>query len=178
MWFCLNLDGIELKFRITGYQKSTDQWDAKWCEVDLALRSDEWLNYQIKGQEILLSCEVEQLCRAFEALLNDQITQECAFGCAEPDLTFRLSPKQDARDNPNVLYVKSGLNIADIGMNLDVAFWHDGLTANRLRLAFDRTDIEQLLCYLRLITNEITPDDNSVRQLLESKVICIGVCDE
>lgn len=171
MWISLDLDGIELQLRITDYRKSTNQWDEKWCKVDLSLRSDEWLNYQIKGQEILLACEVEELRHALHELLTDQIEQECAVAFIEPDLAFNLSPKQDVRSNPRVLYVKPGHEITDIGMDLEVSFWHDGLTANRLTIAFDRLDIERLLCYLRLITKEITLDDDNVQQLIASKVI-------
>lgn len=172
MWICLNLDGIELQLRITGYQKSTERWDEEWCRADLSLRSDEWLNYQIKGQEILLACEVERLCHALKDLLTDRIAQECLVGFIEPDLAFNLSPKQDIRSNLNVVYVKPGHEITDISMNLEVAFWHDGLTANRLMIAFGRAEIEQLLCYLHLVINEITLDDDDVQHLIASKVIC------
>ena len=171
MWFCLDLDGIELQLRITNYQKSAGRWDEEWCRVDLSLRSDEWLNYQIKGQEILLACEIEELCCALHQLLTDQIEQECAVEFIEPDLTFNLSPKEDVRSNPRVVYVAPGHEITDIGMDLEVAFWHDGLTANRLTIAFGRLGIEQLLCYLRLITKEITFDDDNVQQLVANKVI-------
>lgn len=170
MWICLDLDGIVLELRISEYKKSTTQWDEEWCKVDLFLRSDEWLNYKIKGQEILLACEVEMLCQALKDLLTDKITQEKKFEWIEPDLSFTLFPKQDIRDQ--FIYTKPGYEIADIGMDLEIAFWHEGLTGNRLTIPFIRSDIEQLLCYLQLIMNEIPPDDVHVKQLMASKTIC------
>ena len=50
----------------------------------------------------------------------------------EPDFNFVLTPKQDVRLNPKVLYVRPGCEIVDIDMEWKISFWHDGLTANYL----------------------------------------------
>ena len=61
MWFKIDLNGIKFSIRIKGYHRSTNQWDEEWCKVDLTLLSDNWLNYSIENDELLLMFEVEEL---------------------------------------------------------------------------------------------------------------------
>ncbi len=175
MWLKLDLGGIDFRFRIEKYKKSTrENWDVEWCDVDLMLKSQEWLNYNIVSDECLLSIEVEELCDKIEALLNDKLEEPERIRCVEPDLEFRLYPKYNIRNNPDVVYIKPGSNtIVDVCMKLIVSFWHKngGLTANELILAFDRKDLEKLYCYLKYVIGIITEEDETLQKLMTEGII-------
>lgn len=175
MWLKLDLDGIDFRFRIEKYKKSTkNNWDEEWCDLDLTLKSQEWLNYNIVSDEILLAFEVEKLCDKIEALLSDKLNEPEIITCIEPDLEFHLYPKYDIRNNPDVIYVRPDSNtIVDVDMRLIVSFWHKngGLTANQLILAFNREDLEKLYCYLKYITGTITEEDKTFQKLISEGII-------
>ena len=167
MWFKLDLDGIVLQLRITGYKEPTvERWDCEWCRVDLTLQSGDWLDYHVGPTELLVAAEVKDLRDCIDALLTDRIEKPKELGFIEPDLEFQFTPKQDARENPRVLYVRPGSEIVDIGMEMVVYFWNDGLTDNRLIVSFIREDLEKLLCYLQYVTGSISKDSTEVANLL------------
>ena len=170
MWFTLDLDGITLHLRIQNYKKSSNSisWDENWTCVDLTLQAKEWLNYQIKNDEIMLACEVEELRDKLGLLLVDGLTEPYSLELIEPDLTFELNPKKDIRNDPRILYVRPGFEIVDIDMEMEVSFWNGGLTANKLVLSFDRGDIEKLRLYLQLVTAEIDRNEPAIQNLISS----------
>lgn len=173
MWLHLDLDGVELHFCVTRYRRSSpEKWDQQWCTVDLTLRSDNWLCYQISS-EILLASEVEEMRDRISDLLEDKIQAVEEIEFIEPDLTFVLSPKKDLREDPKYTYIAPGHEIADIDADLHIHFWNGGLTANYLSLSFDRNDLECLLTYLQCITHEISKDDKAVQELIASDTIRI-----
>ncbi|MDO4543507.1 MAG: hypothetical protein Q4C01_03050 [Clostridia bacterium] len=154
MWLKLDIDGIIFHFRICDYRKSTEEWYDEWSSENLTLQSKSWLNYQINGA-LLLTCEVEELHEKIESLLTDKMVSVETMECIEPDLTFVFQPKQDLRN-------------VDIGMELSIAFWNGGLmTANRLTIAFDRSDLEKMLCYLELIIGKKSKDDEMVKKMIK-----------
>jgi len=169
MWLKLDIDGIIFHFRICGYRKSTKEWDSEWSREDLTLQSKSWLNYQIVNDELLLMHEVEELHEKIESLLTDKIVSVETMECIEPDLTFVFQPKQDLRNDPKYSYVAPGYEIVDIGMELSIAFWNEGegLTANRLTIAFDRSDLEKMLCYLELIIGKKSQNDEMVQKMIK-----------
>lgn len=169
LWFRLDLEGIDLHFRISKYRKSTkENWDCEWCDVDLTLQSNRWLDYHINSAEVMLSNEIEMLRDTIDALLNDKLDEIDTLECIEPDFQFIFYPKQDVRKNPRVLYVKPGYEISDVDMDFAVTFWdrEGALSANRLMLSFDRLDLERLLIYLQLVTGIISEDDEMVNKLV------------
>lgn len=171
MWLHLDLDGIEMHFRITGYRKSIpERWDDQWCQVDLSLYSHNWLNYQISSS-ILLSCEVEEIRNKVSDLLEDKIQTEEELEFIEPDLTFILTPKKDLRKDPRYTYVAPGYEIVDVDAVLHVHLWNSGLTANYLSLCFNRNDLERLVTYLRYVTLEISKDAKVIQELVQKDVI-------
>jgi hypothetical protein len=167
VWLKLDLDGIDFHFRIKNYRQSTENWDDEWSKEDLTLQSSNWLDYHIDNDELLLMCEVEELRDDIKSLLFDENKKIYSLECIEPDLTFTFYPKIDLREESNYIYVQRGCEIVDVFMELKVAFWNDGLTANRLLLNFDRSDLEKLLCYLELITGKISIQDKQVQKLIE-----------
>lgn len=169
MWFRLNLEGIDFHFRISKYQKSTkENWDDEWCRIDLTLQAPDWLNYRIVYAETMLAAEVEHIRDKINDLLHDKLSKPETIECIEPDFVFHLHPKEDIRNNPDVLYVKPGFEIADIDMDFQVTFWdRDGaLSSNRLMLSFIREDLEMLLCYFQYITGIVDDNDEMVQRLL------------
>ena len=150
MWLRLDIDGIELNFRISGYKPISDRKsDYSWCQVDLQLKSS-WLDYKING-ELLDMGEVDSLQKRISDLLSDKILDINAFEGIEPDMQFQFFPRQNIRSNPKVLYVASGHEISDISADMIITFWNKGLTNNRLILNFDRDDLEYFCDYLLYI---------------------------
>ncbi|MEG0546666.1 MAG: hypothetical protein RR552_05710 [Oscillospiraceae bacterium] len=168
MWLKIDLEGIDFHFRISNYKKSTSNWGDEWSRIDLTLQSRKWLDYQIVNDELLLMCEIETLRDNIKALLSDEIDKIERVECIEPDLTFVFFPKYDLRNDSKYTYVAPGYEIVDIHMELEVAFWNGGLTANRLMLSFDRSDLEIFLCYLDLITKQLEIQDKKVIGLIDN----------
>ncbi len=169
MWLKLDLEGIDFRFRISRYRKSTkEKWDDEWCLVDLRLYAQDWLNYKIKSDETLLSFEVERIRDKINYLLNDKIEAPEIIECMEPDFEFHLHPKEDIRNNPNISYVRPGYEIVDIDMDFVVNFWYDKgtLSSNRMFLCFGRDDLNKLLCYLNYITGAADENDKTVNELI------------
>ncbi len=164
MWLRMDLDGITVGFQIQQYTKQNarigDEYDY-WCKVSFSFFSEPWLNYNKENAEVFLSYEVDDLAQTLEDLLNDRLSKPTAVELIEPDFCFKLSPKEDLRNNPQFLYIQPGREIADISMEWKVFFWHDGLTENHLTVALDREDIINLRNYLFWVIgkyNETTPE--------------------
>ncbi|MCI9086137.1 MAG: hypothetical protein HFE51_06935 [Clostridia bacterium] len=160
----MDLDGIIVELNIQQYVKkenrTSDECDY-WCKVDFSFSSQLWLNYNKENDEVFLSYEVDDLTEALDKLLNNKLCAPTTIELIEPDFCFELTPKEDLRNNPQILYIQPGYEIADISMEWRVFFWHDGLTANYLTVTLDRTDIKNLRDYLFLVTgkyNECTPE--------------------
>ncbi len=144
--------GIIIDFQINGYRKSTKQnWDDEWCKCSFAFRSDNWLNYQSVDNEVLLSCEIEELEENLTKLLDGEITEKKIIEPIEPDFKFLLFPQEDLRNNPNYTYIQPGYEIQDIYLEWRVYFWSDGLTDNYLTVTFGREEITTLRDYLRSV---------------------------
>lgn len=172
MWLKLDLSGIKLSMQIRNYRKvSADDWDSTWCKTDFAFVSDDWLNYRKENDEVFLAREIEDLAKSLDDLLNDRLNAPTEFNCIEPDFNFAFSPKQDVRLNPRVLYVRPGCEIVDIDMEWKISFWHDGLTANYLSVTLNRTDIESLLLYLRLVMGEVQESAPEIKALMNKGII-------
>ena len=171
MWLKLNLDGIKLYLKITGYKESTNSnWTDEWCGVELNVQSGNWLSYSQSG-ELLLACEIEEILSLFKDLIEDKITETKEVEFIEPDFKFVLNPKKDLRDDPRYTYVKPGHEIVDIDAEFRVFFWDGGLTANYLSLRMDREDITAFITYLNVITKRINKADDSVQLLLNNGIL-------
>ena len=162
MWIKLNLDGIDFHFRISQYEKSTqERWDVQWCSVDLTLQCTNCLDYKISS-EILLSCEVEDIRDNINRLLHNEIQDISELDFIEPDLTFVLIPKKD-----------TGHEILNVAANMHIHLWDDGLTENYISVCFDRDNLKRLLTYLQFITGEISKNSDAVQELVSNDVFRI-----
>lgn len=149
MWLELDLCGIKVKLRIKGYKPTgKEDWDSEWCNCDFLFASGEWLNYHREDDEVLLSCEVEELEESLTKLLNNELNEVKEIMCMEPDFNFILHPQKDLRTDPKYTYVQKGYEIQDIYVEWKVFFWNEGLTDNHLTVVLGREDIMQLRDYL------------------------------
>lgn len=172
MWLKLDLSGINLSMQIKNYRKTSEEdWLSVWCKTDFSFVADKWLNYCEDDSEVFLAREIEDLAKSLDDLLNDRLTAPTEFNCIEPDFNFILNPKKDLRLDPKVLYVRPGCEIVDIDMEWKISFWHDGLTANYLSVTLNRTDIESLLLYLRLVMGEVRESSPEIKALISKGVI-------
>ena len=172
MYFKMDLDGILVQIRITGYKPySKEDWDEKWCKTDFSFVSDPWLDYHKEGDEVFLSCEVRQLADLFERLLNDKLNEVTEFNCMEPDFSFILTPKRDLRSDPNVTYLPKGYEIEDICAEWRISFWHNGLTENYLSVSLDRADIENFKNYLNLVSGKASKTDPAIVAMLRAGIL-------
>lgn len=144
--------GITIDLLIKGYRKSTkDNWDELWCRCDFSFTSNNWLNYKSVDNEVLLSCEIEELEQSLTKLLDGKITEKIVIEPIEPDFKFILFPEEDLRNNPNYTYVQPGYEILDIHLEWQVYFWSGGLTDNFLTVTLGRKEIVRLRDYLRSV---------------------------
>lgn len=173
MWLKLNLDGIVVNLRIRQYKKpDNNNWDCTWCKVDFSFCSNPWLDYKKENCEVLLAQEVDDLIEALENLLSDKLSEPTEFSFVEPDFVFNLSPKEDLRNNPRILYVRPGCEFSDIYMEWQVHFWDEGyLAANFLTVTLGQEEIEYLLTYLKTVTGELSEQDLKVQELIVKGVI-------
>lgn len=160
----MNLDGIIVKLQIQHYTKKEarirEEYD-NWCKASFSFFAEPWLDYHKENKEIFLSFEIDELAQALDDLLHDKISQPTIVEFIEPDFLFELSPKEDLRDNPRVVYIRPGKEITDISMKWEISFWNDGLTANYLTLTLDREDMVNLKNYLWWVIgkyDETTPE--------------------
>ena len=144
--------GITIDLLIKGYRKSTKHnWDDLWCRCDFSFTSNNWLNYTSVDNEVLLSCEIEELEQSLTKLLDGKITEKTVIEPIEPDFKFILFPEEDLRNNPNYTYVQPGYEILDIYLEWRVYFWNEGLTDNFLTVTLGREEIVTLRDYLRSV---------------------------
>lgn len=171
MWLKLDLDGIKLYFKITGYKEFTStNWYDEWCGVELTVQTERWLNYTQSG-DLLLACEVKEILSLFEDLTEDKFKESKKVDFIEPDFKFVLNPKKDLRNDSQYTYVRPGYEIVDINAEFKISFWNGGITENYLSLRMDREDINAFITYLRVITEQISKADASVQSLLNKGIL-------
>ncbi|PKM40288.1 MAG: hypothetical protein CVV04_03545 [Firmicutes bacterium HGW-Firmicutes-9] len=169
MWLKLDIDGIELNLRISGYKPIAD-WKSEysWCQVDLQLKSS-WLDYKING-ELLDMGEVVLLQNRMSDLLSDKTTDITAFEGLEPDIQFQFFPRRDIRNDPKVLYVAPGHQFFDISADMIITFWNEGLTNNRLILNLGCDEIEYFRDYLLYVEKTTDFDKAKLDKLIAKGV--------
>ena len=145
MWVKFDLQGMKLKFKVEKYIPN-QTIDGEWTEID-------------------------DIRNFMEKLLDDKLEEEVNYKCIEPDFEFTFSPKYDVRNDPDVIWVKSGNEIRDIEMKLKVNLWNEGLTCNYFSTTFNKEEIEIFYLYLSLITNKISKDNDKINNLITEGII-------
>ena len=108
----MNLDGITVKLEIRGYTKydRESEEEPRWCRLDFSFISQPWLRYKRQDDEVLTNEEVEELADGIDYTLLNLDRAELA----RLDFCFQFEPEEDVRQNPRVLYVKTGNEWADM----------------------------------------------------------------
>lgn len=149
MYMEMDVSGIVVRLRIKEYETSAiGDACSQWCKCDFSFHSGDWLNYHKEDDEVLLSCEVEELESALTKLLDDEIEEIREIRCIEPDFIFTLHPKRELRKDPSYTYIQPGYEIADIYLEWKIYFWNEGLTDNFLTVTLDRDEIIHFRDYL------------------------------
>lgn len=153
MGFELNIRGIDLELNIRNYQLDNREDFSDWCRCDFSLISGNWLKYQVKDDELLLSSEVDELEKNLTLLLENKFSDIIEMPCIELDFCFILHPQKDLREDPKYTYVAPGYEIEDIYLEWRIYFWHDGLTDNFFNLTLNRGEILLFRDYLKSVRN-------------------------
>lgn len=170
MWIKFKLQGMLFELKIDGYKPHQDI-DGEWTKESFLFKFQNIINYKKDNSELLLCCEIDDLIENLKDLLNDKVSEIKEYGCIEPDFEFTFKPKYDVRNDPNCLYVKSGMEVEDIELQLKINLWSGGLTDNYFSTTFCRKEIEQLYFYLLLITNRIKLEDEKIQVLINKGII-------
>lgn len=102
-----------------------------------------------------------------DKLLHDEIKEEKEISFIEPDFNLILHPKSDLRKNANVIFAKTGYEIADIYLDWTVSFWNMGLTDNYLSVTLEREDMSILLVYLYYVIGKYRAESPEVIDLVQ-----------
>lgn len=170
MWVKFDLQGMKFEFKVEKHIPN-QTIDGKWAEISFGFKFKNIIKYSTYKNEVLLSSEVDDIRDYMEKLLEDKLDKEVFYKCIEPDFEFIFSPKYDVRNDPDVIWVKSGNEIRDIEMKLKVNLWNDGLTCNYFSTSFARDEIEIFYLYLSLIINKIYKNDDRINKLLKTGII-------
>ncbi len=143
----LDLGGIMLHLKIKGCRPTDgENCNYKWCTVDFAVSSGDWLNYHFEDNEVLLSDELESLTEGIEKLLHNELHECVELECAEPNFRFIFHPDF---------------------MEWTAAVWSGGrLTDHYLSMRFQRDDLEILLLYLFYVTGKRRASDREIVALV------------
>lgn len=155
MWLTLDLNGILLNLKITGFTncKHTSTGD-NWCEFELSLNADNLIDYYNQGC-LALPDELESLISAINALIKGKIQLSKRIEFIEPDLSFVLVPSDETYD---------------IRLEMRVMFWNGRPSDNYLSVSFYRDNIKAFLTYLELVSKRLKTDDKTVQKYISENV--------
>ena len=172
MWLRLDLEGMKVQLQIKGYQPSSrDYWDFQWCKVDFAFAFPECINYTKQDDEVLLSCEVEELEAKLDDFINDKIIKSETLEFIEPDFVFELRPGYNKVEAGVCSYAAPGHEMSAAFMAWKVRLWQDGLTDNYFSTTLDKEDMRILRDYLRLVMGKLSKDCIEIRELVAKGMI-------
>ncbi len=124
----LDLSDVILEFNIKGLAQEPDEHNDEedlpllWTLSDFSLHS-QFMNYEMTDSEILMAGEIAYLQRALEALLNNEIEDDCSIEFAEPDLVFHLYPAKRLYSEPGKVVYRKGYMDRELFAELTVCFW-------------------------------------------------------
>lgn len=167
MWIKFDLEGMEVEFKINGYNRNPDDW----ANVSFSFKFYDVINYTKNNEELLLCSEVDMFRDKLEKLLNDELTEKEEIEFIEPDFEFVLQPKSDKSHEPSVVYGELGTEIGGIFLDMKINLWSGGLTNNYFSTTFGKDEIEELYIYLLLVTKKITMDDERVVELINKGIL-------
>ncbi len=172
MWLKLDLNGMRVDLQINGYQSSnSEDWYDNWCNVDFFFKFPGCIEYSGMDEEILLSCEVEELESAIDDFINDRIKDREMLEMIEPDFQFGFIPGYDKVKAGESTYTAPGHGITDPIMEWKVKLWDGGLTDNYFSATLYKEDMRVLRDYLRLVICKLSKDSVEIKELVNVGVI-------
>ncbi len=174
----LDLDDVIFQLEIKGLAREPNDEDDEedrellWTIADFSLQGP-YINYEQKDDEIFMVGEIQYLQHRLEALLKNEIEDDCTISFAEPDLEFNLSPAKRLYNIPGKVSYRNGYMDVPLYLEMKVSFWlkNGGLGSNEFSMQFDAKEIEALLVYLKTVTGELSGDDERVRALVQQGVL-------
>ena len=172
MWLKLDLEGMKVQLQIKGYEPSSrDHWDFQWCKVDFTFVFPGCLNYMKQDDEVLLSCEVEELEAKLDDFINDKIIKSETLEFIEPDFVFEFQPGYNMEEAGVCSYAAPGHEMSAAFMVWKVRLWQDGLTDNYFSTTLEKEDMRILRDYLRLVVGKLGKDSIEIRELVAKGII-------
>lgn len=172
MWLKLDLEGMKVQLQIKGYEPSSrDHWDFQWCKVDFTFVFPGCLNYMKQDDEVLLSCEVEELEAKLDDFINDKIIKSETLEFIEPDFVFEFQPGYNMVEAGVCSYAAPGHEMSAAFMVWKVRLWQDGLTDNYFSTTLEKEDMRILRDYLRLVVGKLGKDSIEIRELVAKGII-------
>lgn len=172
MWLKLDLEGMKVQLQIKGYQPSSrDYWDFQWCKVDFVFVFPGCINYTKQDDEVLLSCEVEELESKLDDFINDKIIKSETLEFIEPDFVFEFQPSYNMVEAGVCSYAAPGHEMSAAIMVWKVHLWQGGLTDNYFSTTLGKEDMKNLRDYLRLVMGKLSKDSIEIRELVGKGMI-------
>ena len=174
----LDVSDVVLEFAVKGLAREPDENDDEddllylWTLSDFSLHG-QYINYEISDGELMMTREITYLQHALEALLKNEIDDDCSVCFAEPDLVFHLYPAKRLYDEPGKVIYRNGYMDRELYAELTVRFWRDegGLGGNSFTMTLHKKEIEAFLVYLKTVTKELSEDNESVQSLIRAGVL-------
>jgi len=175
----LDLSDVILQMAIKGLAREPDEHDDEqsirllWTNTDFSLHG-RFINYEVTDDEMFMVEEISYLQHGLEALINNELKEECVVQFVEPDLSFYLYPAKRLYDEPGKVSYRNGYMDRELFAQLTVKFWckEGGLGGNSFTMTMVKDDIEAFLIYLKTVTKELNEEDAPVQRMLsEGKII-------
>lgn len=174
MWLKLELCGMKLEFRVKGYQTSSKEcWDYQWCDVDFAFRFLGCIDYSKQNDEVLLSCEIENLESEIDDFINNKIKEKKTMDFIEPDFKFEFRPSYNMVEAGEYVYITPEYKMSKGVVEWKVFLWDDGLTDNYFSTILYKDDLRVLRDYLRLVIGKLNIDSFEIQEHIKAGLIVI-----
>ncbi len=143
-----------------------------WTKNDFSLHG-RFINYDLTDNELLMNGEVTYLQHRLEALLNNDIQEDCTISFAEPDFSFNLYPARRLYSIPGKISYRNGYMDRELYAEMTVHFWcrEGGLGSNFFILTLGKYDIEAFVIYLKTVRGELTEEDETVRKMIQAGIL-------
>ena len=172
MWLKLDLEGMKIELQIKGYQPSDrDNWDYQWCSVDFSFVFPNCINYSKTDDEVMLSCEVEQLEKTIDDFINNRLVEKESIELIEPDFVFVFLPSYNMVEAGEYTYAAPGHEMSSAVMEWKINLWDGGLTDNYFSTTFDKNDLRVLRDYLRLVIGKLDKNSPEIKKYVDSGLI-------
>lgn len=165
----LNLDGLDFELAITGYEPCEETNDIE-CNVSFHLKyCNNIVDYKVTNKEILTATEINFLKDFLQLFLDDQMQIDTFYRSSHYDFEFLFYPEREKE----IIDDDIEDDTLDLTLELRTHLWDDNdvLTSTCITGFFDRTGTEYFYYYLRLITNELTTDDEKIKEMIDNKIL-------